>query len=192
MSTDTPAARGADPGRWVSPWLDFVGSQAAWWSCVLLVRADRDAAALAGPVLYIAAHAAVRARLRTRLVALAGLAALAGWAGDTVLVRAGLLSFPSATMAPWSQPWMAALWAAFAVSLTASMIWLVRRPIVIAGAFGAVAGPLAYAVGERLGVLALARWSAPAVAAEWAAATPLLVLCARRVVAVAAPAGAAR
>jgi hypothetical protein len=192
VSTETPAAGVADPVRWIPPWLDFVGSQAAWWSCVLLVRADREAAALAGPVLYIAMHAAVRARLRTRLVALAGLAALAGWAGDTILVRTGLLSFPGATTAPWSQPWMAALWAAFAVSLTVSMIWLVRRPFVVAGAFGAVAGPLAYAAGERLDVLALARWSAPAVAAEWAVATPLMVLYARRVVAVADPAGAAR
>jgi hypothetical protein len=44
---------------------------------------------------------------------------------------------------------------------------------------GAIAGPLAYAGGERLSVLSLSAAAAWAVALEWGLAVPLLVICAR-------------
>jgi hypothetical protein len=192
VAAETPAPRVADSVGTSLAWIDFVGGQAAWWGCVLLVRAGREHAALIGPALYVATHAVLRVGLRTRVLALAGIAALTGWAADTALVRAGLLAFPAAAESPCSRPWMAGLWAAFAVSLTASLAWLVRRPIVLAAALGALAGPAAYAAGERLGALALGPWSSAAVAAEWAVSTTLLVLCARRVLDVGGAAGATR
>lgn len=87
---------------------------------------------------------------------------------------------------------MASLWAAFAVSMTVSLRWLLRRPLVLVAALGAAAGPLAYAAGDRLGALELSAGAAAAVAVEWAVATPLLVVCARRLAAEPAAPEAAR
>jgi hypothetical protein len=165
-----------------------IGGQAAWWTCVLLVRSGRETLALAGPAAHVAAHAFLRPAHRSAALALAAAGALAGFAGDSALVAAGLLEFPGAGEdAAWSRPWMAALWAALAVSLTLSLRRLLRGPVALAAALGAVAGPLAYLAGERLGVLALAPGPLAAralagIAAEWFVAVALLVAVARRVV----------
>jgi len=160
-------------------WLDLLGNQMAWWWAVLFARNDLEMVAVIGPVLYLATHLALRSEVRPRVLALGALAALIGWTGDTLLVRAGLLSFPSALETVWSRPWMSGLWAAFAVSLTVSLVWLLRQRLWVAAVLGAPAGPLAYWAGERLGALDLSTWAPLAVAVEWAVAMPLVVLLAR-------------
>lgn len=160
-------------------WLDLLASQIAWWWAVLFARSDLELVAVVGPASYLAAHLALRGGVRPRVLALGLAAALLGWAGDTLLVRAGLLSFSAAPDAVWSRAWMAGLWAAFAVSLTVSLSWLLGRRLWIVAALGAPAGPLAYWAGERLGALGLATWAPLAIAAEWAIAMPLVALCAR-------------
>jgi hypothetical protein len=39
---------------------DLLGSQAAWWWCILWVRADHPHVALVAPAAYVAAHLALR------------------------------------------------------------------------------------------------------------------------------------
>jgi hypothetical protein len=51
------------------------------------------------------------------------------------------------------KPWFNALWFTFATTLTRSLAWLGRRPIVTA-LVGAVALPLNYWAGQRLGAVA--------------------------------------
>ena len=180
-------------GRAAAVWLDVLAEQAAWWGCVLLARSGQEGLAVAAPALYVAAHLATRTGRSRGLIALAAVAAAIGFAGDTALVQAGFLGFPeSAGAAGWSRPWMAALWASFAVSTTLSLRWLARRPLVVVAALGALAGPLAYAAGARLGALTLSAWAPAAVCVEWLAAAPLLVVCARRLDAVPAAGAAPR
>jgi hypothetical protein len=93
-------------------------------------------------------------------------------------VHAGLLAFQPTFGAV--APFMLALWAMFAVSLTASAAFLARPPAWRAALFGAVAGPLAYAAGARLSVLSLRDGAAWAVAVEWLLAVPWLAYWARR------------
>jgi len=152
---------------------DFAGSQAAWWWCVLFVRAERAWLALAGPLAYIAVHFVVRAGWRAAIGLLALAAASIGLLADSALVRAGVLHFPH------DAKFMIALWAAFGVSLTASMRFLRERPAYVAFAFGALAGPIAYAGGARLGVLELEAHGWVAVAAAWALAIGALSAVAR-------------
>jgi len=158
---------------------DFAGNQAAWWWCILCVGAGHAWLALVGPAAYVLAHLALRAPARSSIATLAVAAAAVGFVADSALVRSGYLRFPGASTS-WTAPFMIALWAAFGVSLTASMKFLRARPVAVAAAIGAVAGPIAYAGGERLGVLGLAPRAWLAVGVAWAAALAALALVARK------------
>jgi hypothetical protein len=159
--------------------LDFAGNQAAWWWCVLCVRAGHAGLALFGPAAYVGVHAALRPSGKATIAALGATAAAIGFVADSMLVRTGYLGFPGGR-GPWTAAFMVALWGAFGVSLTASMRFLGERPAWVAAAVGALAGPVAYASGERLGVLVLAPHAWVAVAVVWAAAVAALAALARR------------
>jgi len=171
-------------------WADFAGQQAAWWWCVLFARDGHAAAALVGPALYASAHVLARPGARCRVAALGGGAALLGFLGDTLLVRAGLLSFTVPGAAPGHSPlFMVALWMMFALSFSASSAPLSRQSLATLAGLSALAGPLAYLGGERLSLLSLTDGALAAVALEWALLVPLLVLGARRWILASAAAG---
>lgn len=101
---------------------------------------------------------------------------------DGLLAATGVLIFPDAAGSAWPIPvWMVALWGNFVLALDA-LHWLASRPA-LASAVGAVGGPLAYLAGARLGAVTLGPTEAVAlvaIALEWAAALPLLLLLAGR------------
>ena len=160
---------------------DFCANQGAWWWCVLWALDAESAKAtsvanvaimLLAPAAYLAVHLALDSERRDG-AALFALGAALGWAGDTLLIQAGLIYFPSAPAADSSPVFMLALWAMFAVSLRASgSAFVTLRPwlrVVVAAA----AGPVAYLGGQRLGVLELEFRGVFAVALEWAVVAPL-------------------
>lgn len=165
---------------------DFCANQAGWWWCVLwaldtesanATSAANVAITLLAPAAYLAAHLALDSERRA-VAALFALGATLGWAGDTLLTQAGLISFPSAPGAESGPVFMLALWAMFAVSLRAS-----ARPFVTLRPWlrvfvAAAAGPLAYLGGQRLGVLELESGAVYAVALVWAIVVPLLAAAA--------------
>lgn len=170
---------------------DMLAAQGAWWACLLCARAGFERAALIGPALYVAAHLLLRPALRTRLAALAAGSALLGLLVDTLLMRASALSFPRSA-SPLSPAWMVSLWAVFGLQLSASLERLTRAPLAAAAALGALGGPLAYRAGASLGAASLPPGGMTAVGLSWLAATPLLVLLARRTLPAAGPAGGPR
>jgi hypothetical protein len=109
---------------------------------------------------------------------LLGLAGVAGYAADSVLVLTGVLRFPPHAVLGWpSTAWMVALWVLQAAVLGGVMSWM-RGRFTLAAIVGAVGGPLAYLAGERMGAAVLGPTQAVALAAimaEWALAMPLLV-----------------
>lgn len=158
--------------------IDFAGNQAAWWWCILCVRGGHTWLALCGPATYVGVHAVLRPS-KEAIAVLGAVAAAIGFVADSGLVRAGYLGFPG-ERGLWTAGFMVALWAAFGVSLTASLRFLGERPAWVAAAFGALAGPVAYASGERLGVLRLAPHAWVAVGVVWAAAVGALAALSRR------------
>ncbi len=174
---ELPAAP-AVPHR-LAAWLDLATSQAAWWWCILGARSERAALALLGPAAYLLGHLLLARGERQSVLRLATAGAAIGLLGDAILASSGLLTLPpSLTWGPVA-PFLVALWAMFAVSLQNSAAFLVRLPAWQAAVLGAVAGPLAYAGGERLGVLSLSGWAPWAVGLEWALAVPIIAACAR-------------
>lgn len=157
--------------------LSFAGFQLVWFACILGARAGRP---WIGP-LVAALSAAVQigsARDWRVDLALAGVAALVGYAADSALVLAGVLTFPERAALGWPSPiWMVALWVNLAVTLRRLLGYLLGR-YVLGAVFGAIGGPLAYLAGVQMGAarFGIGREAALAVVAvEWLVALPLLL-----------------
>jgi hypothetical protein len=151
--------------------LDLVVNQAAWWWCVLMARQGQELAAVAGPLAYIAGRIALQPARVFATLRLAAAGAAYGAVFDQLLAWLGLIDFlPAGTHGAF----MVAIWAMFAASLEISAAFLTRLAPWQRSLAGALAGPLAYLGGERLGVLVLAPGAIPGIALEWALA--LLIL----------------
>lgn len=169
------------PGRAASSLWNFLGFQCVWFVAVVGAAWGYG---FAGPLaaalflgLHLVRHGDPRAELR-----LIGFSAVVGFAVDSTLGLTGVLRFDHGAPAGLCPPWLLAIWATFAATLRGPLAWL-RGRTALAAALGAVAGPLAYAAGERLGAVTIG--PDPAVglivlAMVWAAVTPLLVALAWR------------
>ncbi len=174
------AATTAAPGA-AGVVVNFVAFQAGWFACVLGAAQGWPWTGTAVAAAVVALHLwrAARPAQELKLVAIA-LAIGATW--DSLLVNLDLVEFPSGIVVDGVAPlWILALWALFATTLNVSLRWLQDR-LLVAAALGAVAGPLSYWAGARLGALELID-PVPALLAlaiGWAAMTPLLLEIARR------------
>jgi hypothetical protein len=126
------------------------------------------------PVLVV--HLALQENRRGEVKLLLA-AGLVGFIFDTACVAGGIFTplqhlFPR----PFSPPWMICLWLNFASALNVSMTWL-RGRYMLAAAFGAVGGPLAYYSGARLGATETLPTTTgmSLLALGWGLMTPLLV-----------------
>lgn len=156
--------------------------QAGWFGCILGAAAGWPAV---GPLLVVLlAPLSLWLSPRPRVgVVLAVVSSMVGYLADSALVLAGLMVFPEHAVLGWPSPvWMVALWANLALTLDVSLAWL-QKQWPLAALLGAVAGPLAYAAGARLGAVELQDGWIWAVALEWLLAMPLLCLLARRLAA---------
>ena len=162
--------------------------QAAWLAGVLGAAHGRP---WLGPVAALATVVWHLARARRALPeALLVAAALAlGAVFESLLVLGGWLRFDTGVIAAVIAPaWMIALWAVFATTLNVSLRVLHRRRAV-AAALGAVAAPLAYYAGSRLGAVEFVNVGVAlaVIAAGWVVLMPVLVSLAARLDGYAAP-----
>ncbi len=164
----------------MSTFVNIVAYQAAWFACVL--GAANDVAwigtALSFAVVFAYLIAATDVRSEIELIAVA---MVLGLLLDSALASSEQIGFAAGdTSDRWAPHWMLALWAAFATTLNRSLRWVTGRSV-IAAAFGAIGGPLAYFAGTRLGALQMPtpEIALPLIAAGWAAAMWILSAVAR-------------
>ncbi|MDH3691534.1 MAG: DUF2878 domain-containing protein [Gammaproteobacteria bacterium] len=110
-------------------------------------------------------------------------AAVLGYLADSALVLLDIFEFPP--QAQFGQPttlWMVSLWANLALTLRHCLGWL-RNRFVTASLLGAIAGPLAYAAGGKLGAITLdvSASTIIAIGIEWSLTLPLLLLIVKAV-----------
>ena len=156
--------------------INFVAFQAGWFACVLGAAHDMAAAGSLCAAVIVAAHIALVARPLTEL-RLVAIALLIGVLWDSALVMSGWLDFRGGFLLPRMAPhWILALWALFAITLNHSLAWLHGR-LPVAALLGAIAGPMAYWGGVKLGAVTIIEplHASLALAAGWAIFTPLLV-----------------
>ena len=155
--------------------VSFVAYQAAWVACVQWAGQGR----LIWGLLAVAALMALNLVLATDRRAVIALALIAGIIGLVVDSGLGLLGVFSFSFAPL---WIVALWMAFGSVLPAFLSWLAGR-YVWAAFLGAVAAPISYYSGVRLGAVQMPNllFSLAAIALAWAAVMPLLLRLTERV-----------
>jgi hypothetical protein len=177
-------------------WANLIGYQCVWFATVIGAGRGLWWPAVVATVLFALLHLALcrqtpaQRAVDFRLMAVAigcGLLLDGGIAGTGLAeYAAGHVAIPSGA-APL---WILSLWAAFSLTLRHSMTFLLGRPL-LAAAFGAIGGPLAY-LGAGRGwqaiVFAEPLWLAlVALAVGWGIAITLLTLLAMRWSASAAP-----
>ena len=160
---------------------NFAGFQIGWFACVLSAARDWPWAGTLIAAVIVGVHACRAARPQEEAKLLA-IALVTGLVCDSLLFSAGWIDFRSGVVVPGMAPhWILAMWALFATTLNVSLAWLKQR-LPTGAVLGAIAGPLAYWGGARLGAVTLAD-PVPALAAlslVWALVTPLLSCAARR------------
>jgi hypothetical protein len=179
----TPQAATIEAGASVSARelaLNIILFQVVWFACILGAAHGYAWLGIAATAAVVAFHAARAAHPAAELK-LIGLAVAMGVVLDSVPPALGLVEYPGNAIAPFAPAWILALWANFAMTLNVSLSWLKRR-LLLAAVLGAIAGPLSYYGGVKLGALLFSRpeWALAAIALEWAVAMPLLALLARR------------
>lgn len=129
---------------------NFVFFQAAWFACVIGAANQQVFFPVAATLIYLAIHVWFAQRPLAELKLLLK-AALFGVAVDTFVANCGFLSFENSWPSKHLSPaWMWTLWALVASTINSSLDWLRGRPI-LGAVLGAIAGPLSYEAGVRMG-----------------------------------------
>lgn len=158
------------------PVANLLAFQLGWFAGVVGAAAGWPLLGALYTGLWLALHLRACAAARGVEARLLLSAAVLGFAADSALVLGGLIAFPEhARLAAPTTLWMVALWVNLAATLRHGLGWL-RRRAGLAALLGAVAGPLAYLAGSRLGAITLVKpeLATAAIALEWALSLPLL------------------
>ncbi len=161
--------------------LNFLAFQLGWFACVLGGAHGLPWLGTLAAMAVVAWHL-VRTPDRRGEARLIVIACLIGLVWESLLTFQGLLAYPSGVLLAGTAPhWIIALWGLFATTLNLSLRWLQGRWW-LSALFGAIAGPLAFYAGSRLGAVS---FSDPAAAMVWLAVgwgllTPLLMGLAQR------------
>lgn len=159
---------------------NLVAFKIGWLACVLGGANELPWLGALIALIIVAAHIA-RAPLPSAELKLVVAAGLLGAFWDSLLVAWGLLEYRSGMLTAGTAPyWIVAMWLLFSTTLNVSLTWLKGR-LMLAAAVGAVAGPLAFYGGHKLGAVDFGDFGLAmlALAAGWALILPALVLLTR-------------
>ena len=162
--------------------LNYALYQTGWLAAVVGAARGYPWVGMGVATVLAGAHIALARQRRSELV-LVIVAGATGLVVDSTQVHFGLITFPAGGLVPWlCPPWIVVMWMQFATTFRFSLEWLLGRPVA-AAAFGAIGGPLAYMVGDRLGAVVLGEPRTTALlvlSSLWAVAVPALVTFAGR------------
>jgi len=157
--------------------INILGFQIGWFSCVLgsANQLPWFGVLISSLILVVHIARASEPAFEARLL----LAALIiGLIFDSIPMSLGWISFAPVNFWPnqLPPPWMIMLWALFASTINISLRWL-KHKRELAIFIGAIAGPLAYWSGARLGALQLTHFNAAIIylSIGWAVAVPMLL-----------------
>ena len=163
------------------PVTNFILFQIGWFACVLGSAYSYPLLGTLTAILVVTFHV-LRSKYPGQEVMLIMLAIAIGGSWDSFLVWMQWIDYNngmwSESMAPH---WIVALWALFATTLNVSLRWMKGRWL-IAILSGALAGPLAYYAGYRLGAVIFPDMNTAllALGMGWAVFMPLLLLLSQR------------
>ena len=161
---------------------NFVLFQLAWFACVLGAAHGMPLLGTACVAGAIGWHLAISERPSAE-ARLLGCALAIGAVFETAMLASGSVHYP-----PLGQPiaalppyWLIAMWGLLAITLNVTMRWL-RPRLLLAAVIGAVAGPMSFAAGARLGAADVVEPNTAyaLLAIAWALLLPAMLALARR------------
>lgn len=162
--------------------INLIGNQLVWLCAVAGAARGWQWPALLAAAFYIASQLSVAAQMRVEL-RLVMLSLLCAFLVDGTAAASRSVQYAAAPWGALPPPWILALWAAFAMTLTSSMRFL-QRHMLLAVAFGALLAPLAYlSAAHAFNAVEFAEpaWRGVVVLGlGWSVALPLLCVAARR------------
>jgi len=163
------------------PLANFLAFQAGWFASVLGAAGGKP---WLGPIvvaIVVCTHllAVTRPRREWRLLVIA---LAIGCVVDSLFTAGGWLQYSSGQWVSWLAPyWIVMMWPLFATTLNVSLRWLHGRTG-LAAVLGAVAGPLSYFGGAKLGAVAAAPgpWPWVVIGVAWGVVLPILCHLSKR------------
>lgn len=148
--------------------VNFVLFQGGWFAGVILAGNGHPWLATFALLAVVLVHLLfVRDRRLESKVLLAAIPF--GFVVDSVVASSGALAY-SGQLSPYlCPPWIVAMWVLFAATFLHSFSWIVGR-VALAAVLGAVAAPLSYLAGQRLGAVKFGEpleRSIPIIASVW-------------------------
>ncbi len=161
---------------------NFVFFQLGWFACIIGAANHQVFWPVIITWLYLAIHI-WRSDHASSEVSLLLKSTIFGVSADSLISLSGLIVFDDAWPSQYVSPiWMWTLWALFASTIHGSLSWLRGKPL-LGAALGAIAGPLSYEAGIRMGA---ASWGPNGLigglivlAIIWGVAVPLFFYWAR-------------
>lgn len=162
--------------------INFILFQIGWFACVISSAASQPGWGVAVAAIVIGYHL-YRASKPQYEIYLILIAMTIGVLWDSLLVSLALLDYTSGIVIPNTAPyWIVIMWGLFATTINVSLRWL-KGKYQLSIILGAIAGPLAYYGGERLGAVNFVDTSMAfiALAVGWAVFTPLLIAISEKI-----------
>ena len=155
---------------------NFILFQLAWFVAILSAAKGIVYVGVLYTVIWMVLHLLLMTETRNAEIKSLLFAAFIGYMLDSILVVTGVIIFPEHTALGGPSPlWMVCLWVNLTMTINLSLSWLKGR-YVLAGAMAAIAGPLAYVGGEKLGAITLfGNISMLIISIMWCFAMPLLI-----------------
>jgi hypothetical protein len=150
-----------------------------WIACVFFAAAGEPLMATLAVGAVVAAHLYLAPVVVKEAMLLAA-AAVIGMAWESLLVFAGIVSYPGyAASMPLAPYWIVAMWVLFATTINFGMRWA-KRDWRIAAVAGLVGGPLAFLGGAGMGAVEFGNTTLAlaVIGAGWAILLPTLALVA--------------
>jgi hypothetical protein len=134
----------------MSKFWNFILFQVGWFACIIGAANEQVLWPVIGTLLYLAIHIWRSENSKSELK-LIFKAVIFGVSADTLIANMGFLYFNDAWPSAYLSPiWMWTLWALVASTVSGSLSWLRGRPL-LGMVLGAIAGPMSYEAGIRMG-----------------------------------------
>lgn len=162
--------------------LNYIGMQVGWFASAMGAVWGVPLLGPAVVTIYLVVHLRLSKQPMSEIPLIASVG-LIGMGVDSLKKVSGLIDYASDGGNPFLAPlWIVAMWVLYATSLNGSLEWM-RGRYRLAALLGAIAGPMSYVAGERLGAVGFGYSLLPTLvvlALVWGSVVPLTAWLADR------------
>ena len=156
--------------------INIILFQIGWFACVMTAASSQPIFGAIISLVIIVSHILMSKQYKQELRIII-IAMMIGLFWDSLIVSAGWLTYQSGMVVDFMAPyWIVLMWALFATTINSSLSWM-KEKLILSSVFGAIAGPLAYYAGVKLGAVEFLNEINALIALSigWALFTPLLL-----------------